>query len=224
MPKDCRLKISTLEDIWDILLVGCVSLDAEGARWTKSNELTSEFLGYTDAELKGKYLQAVTSPADWAIEKESIKAVLRGLKDSYTLSKQFITRDGRARWARVQANRVTPEDDYPFLVYQILPGEVDLVNPATPPALAAPVEEKGPSPLLNFLKQNWKNLFWLIGTICVALGKGYHAVDSWRRDQETKVESLNQDIKEVKQTAENNQNTLDTLNSNIEILIKSLDK
>ena len=93
----CRLKISTLEDIWDILLVGCVSLDVNGGHWTRSNELTTEFLGYADAELWQKPLSSVTDPHDWAVEEKLMRQILLGGSQGYSMSKQFLTRDGRRR-------------------------------------------------------------------------------------------------------------------------------
>lgn len=209
MLNDCRLKISTLEDIWDILLVGCVSLSANGGEWTKSNELTSEFLGYADQELAGKPLSHVTAPADWALEKVLMQRVLAGYDDGYTLAKQFITRDGRSRWARVQANKVVPDDGKPFLVYQIVPGEMEV---RTPVEAAAAVQEptKKPNEVLTFLKTNWKALSFILVSSVMGIAKTYHSFETWRATQERKVENLSRDVQ--------------TINSNIEILIKNLGK
>lgn len=209
MLNDCRLKISTLEDIWDILLVGCVSLSANGGEWTKSNELTSEFLGYADQELAGKPLSHVTAPADWALEKVLMQRVLAGYDDGYTIAKQFITRDGRSRWARVQANKVVPDDGKPFLVYQIVPGQTEA---PTPDAAVAAVQEptKKPNEVLTFLKTNWKALSFILVSSVMGIAKTYHSIETWRADQERKVENLSRDVQ--------------TINSNIEILIKNLGK
>lgn len=204
----CRLKISTLEDIWDILLVGCVSLDAEGGYWTRSNERTTEFLGYADSELSQKSLSAVTDPNDWSVEKQQMARVLAGETEGYSMAKQFLTRDGQRRWARVQADKVTPDDGMPFLVYQIMPGEVELRGETLPPSVSE-VPKKS-SAVFLWVKANWKTLIWLLGSVVMLFAKGYHAVESWRQDQETRVESLTHDVQRI--------------NANIEILIKNLDK
>jgi len=208
MSEACRLKISVLEDIWDILLVGCVSLSADGGTWAQSNELTSEFLGYADQELWGKSLSQVTSPSDWELEKVLMQRIVAGYDNSYTLAKQFITRDGRHRWARVQANKVVPQDGRPFLMYQIIPGEIEVQAP-TEPAPAA-TEVGSPSPLIKFIKSNWKTLLWLVGTLVMGVAKGYHSIETWRLGQERQVEVLTEDVRQI--------------NSNIETLIKNLDK
>lgn len=208
MPKDCRLKISVLEDIWDILLVGCVSLSADGGTWAQSNELTSEFLGYADQELWGKSLSQVTAPSDWELEAVLMQRIVAGYDDSYTLAKQFITRDGRHRWARVQANKVVPQDGNPFLMYQIIPGEIEVQAPAEPVTL--PDETRSSSPLIGFIKSHWKTLLWLVGTLVMGVAKGYHTVETWRMEQERQVEALTDDVRQI--------------NANIELLIKNLDK
>ena len=208
MAPECRLKISTLEDIWDILLVGCVSLTAEGGTWTKSNELTSEFLGYADQELSGRPLSQVTAPSDWELEKVLMQRVIMGYDDSYTLAKQFLTRDGRPRWARVQANKVTPEDGAPFLVYQIIPGEVEVRT--APEVVEVASTAAAPSPVWAFIKSNWKTLLMVMGSLTMTLLQTYHKIETWRADQETKVENLTRDVQQI--------------NANIEILIKNLDR
>ncbi len=208
MSEHGRLKISALEDIWDILLVGCVSLSADGGTWAQSNELTSEFLGYADQELWGKPLSQVTAPSDWELEKVLMQRILAGHDDSYTIAKQFITRDGRHRWARVQANKVVPQEGHPFLMYQIIPGEIEVQVPAEPTRTLA--EAKAKSPLLVFVKSNWKTLLWLVGTLVMGVAKAYHSVETWRLHQERQVESLTEDVRQI--------------SSNVEILIKNLDK
>jgi PAS domain S-box-containing protein len=204
----CRLKISTLEDIWDILLVGCVSLDADGGHWTRSNDRTTEFLGYADSELSRKSLSSVTDPNDWAVEETLMEKILLGHSQGYSMSKQFLTRDGRRRWARVQADKVTPDDGTPFLIYQIMPGEVELRGDTVPPSVSD--YPKKNSAALLWIKSNWKTLGWFVGSLVMLFAKGYHAVETWRQDQETRVESLTQDVQQI--------------NANIEILIKNLDK
>ena len=203
----CRLKISTLEDIWDILLVGCVSLDVNGGHWTRSNELTTEFLGYADAELWQKPLSSVTDPHDWAVEEKLMRQILLGGSQGYSMSKQFLTRDGRRRWARVQADKVTPDDGTPFLVYQIMPGEVEIRGEAVPVTVNAP---KKSSAAFLWVKANWKTLSWIVCSAVMLFARGYHAVESWRQEQEARVESLTHDVQRI--------------NANIEILIKNLDK
>lgn len=224
MPNSCRLPVSSLKDIWDLLLVGCVSLEADGGSWVQSNDRALEFLGYADQELEGSSLSAITSPADWLVEKKLMASILRGLDDGYTLSKQFITRDGRHRWARVRADKIDPPGGSPFLIYQIMPGELELrrEGSAALPVNSRPVEIKAGSVglgslSLKFWKSHWKVILWVLFTLTGLTAQGYRAVESWRIGQEARINLLDTKI-------ENNQRTLTVVNSNLEILIKSLEK
>jgi len=71
------------------------------ARFLQVNESFCRMLGYTEAELLARDVGSITHPDDRADTGEEIRQVLAGTKDTYSLEKRYLARDGRILWCRV---------------------------------------------------------------------------------------------------------------------------
>jgi diguanylate cyclase (GGDEF)-like protein/PAS domain S-box-containing protein len=68
------------------------------------NRAMSDFLGYTEAQLKGMSFQSFTHPGDVARNLQLTMEVLAGTRDHYEIEKRYIHRDGTTRWGQLHAS------------------------------------------------------------------------------------------------------------------------
>lgn len=80
-------------------------LDLAG-RLRETNPAAQRFLGYSDAELRGRSLNDWTHPDDVAEGRRLFRELAVGLRDRYAREKRYIRKDGRVRWGWVVVLRV----------------------------------------------------------------------------------------------------------------------
>jgi diguanylate cyclase (GGDEF)-like protein/PAS domain S-box-containing protein len=83
--------------------VGICVTSLEGRLQTMSQALL-DMLGYTRAELEGKYFSAITHPDDLEIGKEALGNMLSGATPSVSFEKRYLHKTGEAIWALVSAS------------------------------------------------------------------------------------------------------------------------
>jgi PAS domain S-box-containing protein len=71
---------------------------ARGGRWLRANARLCEILGYSEVELRGLTLGALTHPDDLDPDIEHAARVLRGELETYSLEKRFVRQDGSPVW------------------------------------------------------------------------------------------------------------------------------
>src|SRR6202165_6027139 len=83
------------------------------------NSAFSEWLGYTDSELRSLSVLDITHPADVATTQDALRRMMVGEAPGFRFDKRFIRRDGQALWADVNARLVRDESGTP-LHFQIV--------------------------------------------------------------------------------------------------------
>lgn len=91
--------------IFEAAPVGIVECDASG-RFREVNERFCEISGYSDAELSGMTFRDLTHPEDLAADLESIRRLVAGEVDRYSLEKRYVRKDRSLRWVRLTVSAV----------------------------------------------------------------------------------------------------------------------
>lgn len=94
-------------------------------KFIKCNAAFCKFLGYTEEELMGKTFSDVTFPEDIGIEMPDLKLMFDGKKESSTVEKRYVRKDGAIVWGEVRFSLVRDKDNNP--VY-FLPVIQDITN------------------------------------------------------------------------------------------------
>ena len=92
---------------------GIVQVDAEG-RLSGSNRVFQRMLGYTTEDLHRKTLHDITHPDDLAEDRRLHGEMLAGRRDSYSLEKRYLCRDGRWFWANQTVSLVRDDQGRPW--------------------------------------------------------------------------------------------------------------
>jgi two-component system cell cycle sensor histidine kinase/response regulator CckA len=98
--------------IFDAAAIGIALIDLTG-RIAESNPALQQLLGYTAEELHDKTFVELTFPEDLGDDPALIGAIFAGLRDSRTLEKRYVRKDGSIIWARVAASVVRHADGSP---------------------------------------------------------------------------------------------------------------
>ena len=77
--------------------IGMAVVDLEG-RFQRVNRELALITGYEESELLGRNFRAITHPDDLERDLALVEALLTGERESYTLEKRYLRRDGRAVW------------------------------------------------------------------------------------------------------------------------------
>lgn len=85
--------------------VGIARIALDG-KWLEVNEKLCEILGYTEAELHTLSFRDVTHPADLEKDIELITETLADKRDSYTLEKRYLRKDGEVIWGRLSISLI----------------------------------------------------------------------------------------------------------------------
>jgi urea ABC transporter urea binding protein len=91
--------------IFEAAPVGIVECDASG-RFREVNERFCEISGYSDAELSGMTFRDLTHPEDLAADLESIRRLVAGEIERYSLEKRYVRKDRSLRWVRLTVSAV----------------------------------------------------------------------------------------------------------------------
>lgn len=71
-----------------------------------ANEAFCQMVGYTEDELRGMSIDALTHPDDLPLDKAAKEAVQQRRQTHYTIEKRYVHKDGHAVWAHVSATAV----------------------------------------------------------------------------------------------------------------------
>ncbi len=83
--------------------MGIVALDG---RWMRANKSLSEMLGYSDEELQGLTVRAVTHPEDAAEDVVLTQRLVSGESNTYNRIKRYYRKDGEMIWVSLAVSAV----------------------------------------------------------------------------------------------------------------------
>ena len=92
--------------------VGIANTAPDG-RWLRVNDRLCAMLGYTREELVARTFQQITPPEDLEANMVLFREALAGARDSYTLEKRLLHRDGHAVWVHLTASLLRTPDGAP---------------------------------------------------------------------------------------------------------------
>lgn len=72
----------------------------------KANPTLEAFLGYSEAEMRGKDFANITYPDDRTIDLTLTSEVIDGVRDSFQIEKRYIRKDGQIFWGRLTVSAV----------------------------------------------------------------------------------------------------------------------
>jgi PAS domain S-box-containing protein len=110
---------------------GIILADATG-RFLDANEACAHILGYSRSELVGKTFQELTHQEDILFDMQMFNQLLRGIEDSYEMTKRFIAKSGHVVWVHIRVNAVKEDHRLTHLVKHILQ-----IEPHTQPCQVA---------------------------------------------------------------------------------------
>jgi PAS domain S-box-containing protein len=100
-----RASQARLRAIFDNAAVGIVLVDLKG-HVIESNPGLQKMLGYTSEELEGRYFVEFSHPADAEADEALFQELLAGERESYTLLKQYVRKNGGQLWGNLHVSFV----------------------------------------------------------------------------------------------------------------------
>jgi hypothetical protein len=97
--------------------VGVSLMDADG-HVVAANEADCRFLRYTQKELVGMHFSKFTHPEDLKKDLELHKKLMEGKRNTYTIEKRYVRKDGKVVWGRLTASSI--RDDSERLKYTVV--------------------------------------------------------------------------------------------------------
>lgn len=85
--------------------VGIAHVGTDGG-WLKVNQRLCELLGYEEHELRGMTFQDLTHPDDLDADLSLLEQVLEGSRQTYSMEKRYLHRDGGIVWAELTVSFV----------------------------------------------------------------------------------------------------------------------
>ena len=110
--------------------VGIARISLDG-QWLDVNNKFCDILGYTHVELESLTFEDVTHPADLAKDTALIMETLDNKRDSYTLEKRYIRKDGAIIWGRLSISLIRDthgEPSYIIAFVEDISERVNLIN------------------------------------------------------------------------------------------------
>ncbi len=101
-PREEALRASEarFHSLFDRAPIGLAQLDMQG-HILEVNEAVQEILGYDEQELRRMTFAEFTHPEDQALDWALFEEVLAGARDSYTMDKRYIRKDGGIVWGHL---------------------------------------------------------------------------------------------------------------------------
>ena len=96
-------------DAFDEALVGMMMADPTG-RFTRANRAACELLGYTEDELRGLHVTALSHPEDREESRRNLDRLHAGELSSFVTEKRYLRKDGTPVWVQLGARAVRGED------------------------------------------------------------------------------------------------------------------
>ena len=75
-------------------------------RWLRVNQKFCEILGYSEEELMGLDIRAITHPDDLATSATYLQLLLDGKLENYSLEKRYLRKDGSTVWVNITVSMV----------------------------------------------------------------------------------------------------------------------
>jgi two-component system, chemotaxis family, CheB/CheR fusion protein len=85
--------------------VGIAQVATDG-RWMRVNQRLCDILGYAERELLGRAFTDLTHPDDAAGDVERVRSMMAGERQTYTVEKRYVRKDGTPVWVNVTASLV----------------------------------------------------------------------------------------------------------------------
>ena len=107
---ESRMYAETFEKV----AIGIAHVDTQG-RWIHANKQLCDFLGYTHEELLAKTFKEITFKDDLELDLYHANELYRGIRESFSIEKRYVHKDGTPIWANLTATAVrneTGEVDY----------------------------------------------------------------------------------------------------------------
>lgn len=92
--------------------VGVSLMDAEG-HVVVANDADCRFLGHTQKELVGTHFSKFTHPEDLKKDLELYRELMRGKRNTYTIEKRYLRKDGKVVWGRLSASSIRDDNKRP---------------------------------------------------------------------------------------------------------------
>jgi hypothetical protein len=92
--------------------VGVSLMDAEG-HVVAANDADCRFLGHTQKELVGTHFSKFTHPEDLKKDLELYRELMRGKRNTYTIEKRYLRKDGKVVWGRLRASSIRDDNKRP---------------------------------------------------------------------------------------------------------------
>lgn len=90
--------------VFDAAVIGAAVIAPDG-RWLLVNRVGCQVLGYTDTELAATSYQALTLPADRAVDVAHFTDLALGQAPPYQIERQLVAKSGLLRWVRLSLAR-----------------------------------------------------------------------------------------------------------------------
>ncbi|MCS3847285.1 PAS domain S-box-containing protein [Xanthomonas campestris] len=115
-----QLAAKRFSGAFDTAPQGMAIVSLEG-RWSEINSALCNLLGYSRTQLLGMTFQDVTHPDDLDVDLALLGELLDGKRNSYTLSKRYVSRQGAVLWTLLSVSLVRDSDGAPVhFVSQVL--------------------------------------------------------------------------------------------------------
>lgn len=115
-----QLAAKRFSGAFDTAPQGMAIVSLEG-RWSEINSALCTLLGYSRTQLLGMTFQDVTHPDDLDVDLALLGELLDGKRNSYTLSKRYVSRQGAVLWTLLSVSLVRDSDRAPVhFVSQVL--------------------------------------------------------------------------------------------------------
>jgi len=98
--------------LFENVSVGGSLMDADG-HVVAANDADCRFLGYTQKELVGMHFSKFTHPEDLKKDLELYRELMKGKRNTYTIQKRYLRKDGKAVWGRSRVFSIRDDNKRP---------------------------------------------------------------------------------------------------------------
>jgi len=105
--------------VFNLAAVGIARVAPDGS-WLESNDRLCEIVGYTKSELLASSFQAMTHPDDLNKDLALLEQTLRGDRNSYSMEKRYIKKDGECIWANLTVSLVRDNQGEPLYFISVI--------------------------------------------------------------------------------------------------------
>lgn len=117
--QDLAQSLGLFESIFEQVAVGMAQVRLDG-QWMKVNQRLCEIAGYTRAEMLGLTFQDITHPDDLETDLVYVQELLDGKRDSYSMEKRYIRKDGSTIWVYITPAVVRDENNNPMYFASVI--------------------------------------------------------------------------------------------------------